>query len=204
LLVGLGLIIYALLHFFDWYTHTQGTAVAPNPSHVVTVSTDKPDEKPVPSGATYNVPADQPKKILIPSIGAEGFIQQVGEDQHKEISTPSNTNYAGWFVGSVKPGDKGLSIIDGHVSSRYGRALFAKVKNLQQGETVTIQFGDDSLRHFEVVERRELPKNEIMPYLLKKHDDIDSQLNLITCGGTFDKSSQQYANRVVVVTKRTN
>lgn len=204
LVVGLCLVGYALFYLADWYSHTQGTAMPPDPKTVVTSSITKPDEKPVSKSAAYDVPADQPKRITIPSIGVDGFIQQVGESKQKEVGTPSNVNYAGWFVGSAKPGDKGLSIIDGHVSARYGSALFTKLGNLQKGDEVTVQFGDDSLRKFEVIERRELPKVQAGQFLLQKRRDIDSQLNLITCGGLFDKGSQQYNNRVVVVTKRIN
>ncbi len=204
LLIGLCLVGYALLYLSDWYSHTQGTAKTPDPHTVITTSNVKPDEKPVPKNALSDVPADQPKKILISSIGVDGFIQKVGESNNKEIGTPSNVNYAGWFVGSAKPGDKGLSIIVGHVSARYGSALFAKLGSLQQGDEVTVQFGDDSVRKFKVVDKEELPKAQAADFLLAQRDDIASQLNLITCEGVFDTSSHQYNNRLIIVTKRIN
>lgn len=196
-------IAYGLFFIWDWYSHTQGAAQPPA-NKVVVVSSPTPDEKPVSSDTSYEVEPDQPRRIVIPAINLNGFIQRVSEDQNKEISTPSNINYAGWFVGSVKPGDSGLSIIDGHVSGRYSTALFANLGSLKKGDVVKVEFGDDSLRQFEVVEKRELPRDETAPYLFKKHNNIDRQLNLITCGGAFDKKSNQYNNRVVIVTKRTD
>ncbi len=203
LIVGLLCLAYGLFFMWDWHSHSQGTAEPPS-DKVVTVSSPTPSEKPISTDIPYKVDSDQPKRILIPAINVDGFIQPVGEDQNKEISTPTNINYAGWFIGSAKPGDKGLSIIDGHVSGRYSAALFAKLGSLQKGDIVKIEFGDGSWRSFKVVEKQNLPKNEVAAYLFKKYTNIDRQLNLITCGGAFDKNSDQYNNRIIVVTEALN
>lgn len=195
---------FAVVRAQDWYSHTQGTALPPIVGRTVSSSTPTPDEKPVPTDADYPVSADQPRKITIGSLGTKGFIQGVGKDQKGDIAVPSNVSYAGWYVSSVKPGDKGLSIIDGHVSSRYGSAIFAKLADLQKNETLQVEFGDGSQRTFRVVEKRELPETETADFLFQKKDDINSQLNLITCGGSFNKRSRAYSNRVVVVTERIN
>lgn len=202
LVLGLGLIGYSAFRIWDWYAHTHGTSRPPNPHKIITVSTTTPDEKPVAQGAVYDVSADQPRQITIPSIATEGFIQPVGNDQHNQVGVPTNIHFAGWYVNSVKPGEPGLSIIDGHVSSRYGTALFIKLNSLRQNDAVQVQFGDGSLRHFQVVEKRELPEQDTARFLLTKRDDIDRQLNLVTCGGSFNRKSDQYNNRIIIVTKR--
>jgi LPXTG-site transpeptidase (sortase) family protein len=104
-------------------------------------------------------------------------------------------------VDSAKPGDAGLSIIDGHVSSRYGSALFAKLGQLAKGDFVQVQFGDNSIRRFQVIERRELSEKKSASFLFAKKEGIERQLNIITCGGFFNTSRDQYSDRVVVVTK---
>jgi LPXTG-site transpeptidase (sortase) family protein len=202
LVLGLCLVGYALVYISSWYGHTHGTAPPPNPRHVVTVSSPTPDEKPVPRDAAYDVAADQPKRLRIPTIDLDGFIERVSRDRQGAIGTPSNVHYAGWFTGSARPGDPGLSLIDGHVSGRYGSALFARLGDLRTGDTVTVQFGDDSLRDFQIVDKRTLSTEQAGQFLLQKRDDIDRQLNLVTCGGRFDKHSRQYNQRVVVVAKR--
>jgi sortase (surface protein transpeptidase) len=201
-LVGLGLIIFSAIALWDWFSHTQGTAKPPENKKIITYSTDTPDEKPVPQESAYSVPADQPKRILIPSISTEGFIQRVGKDQYNAVGVPANIHFAGWYVESVKPGDTGLSVIDGHVSSRYGSALFAKLGKMQQNDIIQIEFGNNSVRQFQVVDKRELPETQTAKYLLAKREDIDQQLNLVTCGGTFNKTSDKYNNRLVIVSKR--
>ncbi len=202
LAIGLGLIGFGMLRLWDWYSHTSGTASPPAIDKIITRSTDSPDERPVPQNSDYDVPADQPKKIIIAAIAAEGFIQPVGKDQYNNVGVPTNIHFAGWYVDSAKPGDSGLSVIDGHVSSLYGAALFATLKNLRQGDEVRVQFGDDSIRRFQVVEKRELLESRTAKFLLAQRDDIEQQLNLVTCGGRFDKKSDKFVNRVVIVTKR--
>lgn len=204
LIIGLVLIGYAGLHILDWYSHTQGIARLPNPVHIVTSSSKTPDERPVPKDASYVVPANQPKKISISAIGVEGFIQQVGTTRSHEIGTPENVNYAGWYLDSAKPGDDGISVIVGHVSSRYGSAIFAKLNLVKAGDVITVEYGDDSLRTFEAVQKFELPKDQAGRLLKQQSDGIKQQLDLITCGGTYDKQLHQYNNRIVVVAKRIN
>lgn len=204
LIIGVSLLTFAGLNIWQWYSHTQGTSSPPNPHKTIVRSTDKPDERPVAADAEYNAPADQPKKIIIPSINTSGFIQPVGKDQFGNVGVPTNIHFAGWYVKSVKPGEPGLSVIDGHVSSLYGTALFAKLGNLKKDDEVQVQFGDNSIRSFRVVEKRNLPEPKTSAFLLTKRDDIAQQLNLVTCGGTFNKRSDKYDNRLVVVTKRVN
>lgn len=202
LILGLSLIAFSALRLWDWYVHTQGEARPPNAHKTITISTDTPDEKPIAAGAAYNVPADQPRQITIPSIATEGFIQPVGKDQYNQVGVPTNIHFAGWYVEAVKPGEVGLSVIDGHVSSRYGLALFAKLGSVRQNDSVQVQFGDGSVRHFQVLEKRLLSEFDAAHFLLTKRGDVERQLNLVTCGGTFNKKSDKYNNRLIVITKR--
>src|SRR5690606_1027811 len=100
---------------------------------VITYSVDTPSEtKPGPEGG-WRGAAHEPKKIVIPSIGVDGFIQKVGVDQNAEIAVPNNIHKAGWFVDSVLPGERGLSIIDGHLSGRQNDGIFKSLAKLEEG-----------------------------------------------------------------------
>lgn len=168
------------------------------PTKTVVLSTDKPIEAPVSSNDFIKVPADQPREIIIPSISVDGYIQKVGIDQNNQMAVPNNIHLAGWYVNSVKPGEPGLSIIDGHVLGRYNDAIFKDLINLTPGDTFSIVYGDNSEKLFVVKEVKLLPVNDTAVYLNTKDLNINSQLNLITCGGNFDRNSQTYDKRVVV------
>jgi len=172
------------------------------PKAVVTYSTSTPDESPPPKASEYKVAADQPKTIIIPSLNIEAYIQKVGVDQHGDVSVPSNINFAGWFVNSVKPGENGLSLVDGHVGGRYNKGAFKDLIKLQIGSQVNIEYGDGSLRKFEVTDKRELAADKAAPFLFEKQKDINAQLNLITCSGDFDKKTNTFNKRTIVVSKR--
>jgi len=169
---------------------------------IVTEDTDDPDEnKPDVGAVVYEVPADMPRRIIIPELGVNGFVQQVGVTLENAIAVPTNIHIAGWFVDSVKPGEEGLSIIDGHVSGRFSDGIFKELKSASPGTQFQIEFGDRSLKSFEVVEIRQLPEEESSAFLFERDATIAGQLNLITCGGNFDSGNQQFADRIIAVTK---
>lgn len=168
---------------------------------VVTYSTDQPSEKQV-QAKQYNVPPDQPRIIKIPSASIEGFIQRSGVDQNNQIAVPNNIYFAGWFIDSVKPGDKGLSIVTGHVDGNVSNGIFKELQKVKVGDRYYIIYGDGSTREFEVVDLIVADKDRAHVDLFAKREGVLSQLNLVTCTGTYIKSEKTYDKRLIVVSSR--
>lgn len=199
---GLSLLALFIGKLGDWYGTTHHLHLPP-PSVTITHSDTKPNEAKVDTGKDiYNVPADQPRLLELPAIGVKGFIQQVGIDQFGAIATPTNIHMAGWYTGSVKPGEDGVSIIDGHVHGRYEPAIFYTLKDLKVGDAVAVEYGNGRRVTFSVTKVSQYDKGSAAAHLFEKQPSITRQLVLVTCGGTFDKSSQTYTQRVVVYAKR--
>lgn len=199
LLVAMSLIAYGIWGFWQRQQVTNN----PNPvipTDIVTNSTQIPDETKPYCDDSYTVPRDTPRKIEISSIGVDGCIQRVGIDQHKAIAVPSNIHLAGWYTGSVLPGKKGLSIIDGHVLGRYNDAIFAQLKDLKKSDTIRIQLGDKSWREFSITSVDTYSVDKTMSEVYKPYEG-DSRLVLITCDGVYDPNNNSYDKRVVVRTK---
>lgn len=196
--IALGLVVYGGLQLLHRRKATTGVAPPPNAQVVVTEDVAEPSET-KPQESAYTVPADQPRSISLPTINASGLIQKVGVTKENAVSTPNNINFAGWFTDSVKPGDAGLSIIDGHVSGKFSDGIFKKLSNLKPNDTFTVEYGDKSTRSFSVVEVKTMPEEESAAVLFAKKTDIGKQLNLITCGGVFNKTTQKYEDRTVVI-----
>jgi LPXTG-site transpeptidase (sortase) family protein len=135
------------------------------------------------------------------TIGASGIVQKIGLTSTNAISVPTNIHFAGWYTGSVKPGELGLSIIDGHVLGRYNDGIFKDLSKLKVGDVYEVEYGDKSTRNFTVVEVKTVSEDKAAAYLLTQRDDIDRQLNLITCGGKFDRANQTFDHRVIVVSR---
>jgi len=167
---------------------------------VVTDDVQEPEESKVKTN-TYNVPADQPKNIVLPTINSSGPIQRVWVNSKNSIAVPTNAHFAGWYANSEKPGNAGLSVVVGHVSGKYVEGIFKRLSLLKTRDRFSIEYGDGSLRNFEVVETKTLPESETAKYLLTKRSDLQKQLNLITCAGKFNKQTQTFSDRTIVVTK---
>lgn len=197
---GLTLFVVGLIGvgWYFWQKHQVTQPVVIIPTETITQSTDRPSEAAVSPSDFVNVPADQPREIQLPTINSSGFIQKVGLDQNNAVAVPSNIHIAGWFINSVKPGDEGLSIIDGHVAGWYADGIFKKIGSLKTGDEFTVTYGDNSMRNFKVVEVKTISVEEASNYLFQKDSQIISQLNLITCGGRFDRDTNQYDSRVIV------
>lgn len=185
-----------------WQRHQTTNNPDPTiPTEVVTHSTDRPDETPPKCDDSYTVPADQPRKIELPSLSVSGCIQPVGVDQENKIAVPTNIHVAGWFVDSVLPGDQGVSIIDGHVQGRYTEGIFKRLDELRPGDEVIVEFGDLSRQEFEAVSIGSYTVEQTSIEQYKALDGAERQLTLITCGGNYDPATQSYDQRTIVRAK---
>lgn len=201
-ITSVGLVLLACA-FFTLFFLNQDKRTTPqaNPE-VLTYSTDEPDErKPGPDYNWQGAPND-PKKIVIPSVNIDGFVQKVGVDQNRQIAVPNNVHIAGWFIDSVRPGEKGLSIIDAHLDGRINaEALFSTLPSIKKDDAVTIEFGDGSKKVFIVSEMHEVSLEEANSVLFSQIPTATNQLNLITCVGTYDKVARTYDKRFIVYTQ---
>jgi sortase (surface protein transpeptidase) len=201
LVIGCGLLAFAARGLWQQYRTTHNPQPLADSSKVITQSEAAPDETPINTNSQYPVPAHHPRKIALPSIGSSGFVQRVGIDQTGAVAVPSNINLAGWFVGEAIPGQPGLSIIDGHVQGKYAPGIFKQLGKLEIGAIFTIEFGDQSIKRFEVVSAKLYDVSDAAKHLFEKQVHIASQLNLITCSGSYNSAEQRYDQRLLVVSK---
>jgi LPXTG-site transpeptidase (sortase) family protein len=171
---------------------------AGRPSAPVTVSAEHPSEAAI-AKDTYRSTAvgAEPKYLRLPSLKAEGFVEKVGIDQHRQVAVPTNIHLAGWFSSSVTPGELGLSIIDGHLDGSRQPGIFAHLDRLKSGDQFSVELANGKTRTFLVKSVQSLSVDKTAAVLFSQIPGISRQLNLITCGGTFTKSAG-YDHRVVV------
>jgi sortase (surface protein transpeptidase) len=165
---------------------------------VVTDSVGIPSES---QPTEFYVPPDLPKYITIPSIGVRGYIQSVGIDKKGLIAVPTNVHIAGWYINSAKPGEVGLSIIDGHRDGTTMGGIFRKLENLSKGHQISIEYGDGRKRNFEVFDLKQLSIKDSYDFMYSRIGGVDVQLNLVTCGGKWSKEIDTYEDRIIVRAK---
>jgi len=198
LLIVIGIVVIGLTVatiFFLKKGQVDTEEIVFDPNSIVTESLEEPDEtKP----KEYEVPADIPKRISIPQLDIDGLIQLVSIDQYGRIAVPSNIYIAGWYVNSVRPGEKGLSIVSGHRNGKTNPGVFYNLEKLKKDDLVTIEYGDDSIREFLVIDVIQIVTENAQEVMYERLEGVDKQLVLVTCGGEYDKEMKTYIDRVIV------
>lgn len=166
---------------------------------IITYSTDNPDEsKKNAENYNWKGSADEPKKIRISKIGVDAYVQKAGVDQNQRVAVPNNIHLASWFAESQKPGKSGLSVISGHVTGKTSDGIFKQLGTLTKGDTFTIELGNGAVKNYKVIDKVQVKEAESTNYLFSQNPKVKSQVNVITCGGKFNKASNQYEDRIIV------
>jgi sortase (surface protein transpeptidase) len=168
---------------------------------VVTVTTDNPSEDAIDSSYRWLGGPDDPKKIIIPELGIDTYIQQVGVDQDKKVAAPDNIFLVGWFNQSQRPGQKGLSVMAGHVTGKNADAIFVKLGQVAIGQRYTVELGSGKQLSYEVTSKQTLPEAQSASAIFSQDPQTVSQLNLVTCSGEFNEQTRLYPDRTIVTSR---
>lgn len=101
----------------------------------------------------------------------------------------------------MAPGQAGLSIIDGHLDGYKHDGIFKNLSKLKVGDAYIVERGDGKKLNYKVMSVTSVPTDQAAAKLFAHDPAIKSQLDLITCGGKFDKTKKQYENRVIIVSE---
>jgi sortase (surface protein transpeptidase) len=141
-----------------------------------------------------------PLSVNIPSIGVHSKLLHLGANANGTIRVPSlhtQADKAAWFRYSATPGQIGASIIEGHVDSVQGAAVFFRLGALHPGDRIDVRLADGITAVFRVTGVREYAKSKF-PAKAVYHTPGYAALRLITCGGAFDYATRSYRSSIVV------
>jgi hypothetical protein len=140
-----------------------------------------------------------PKRISILEIAVNApFVPlDIGPSGQLDAPPPNDNNLVGWFKGGAAPGERGTSIVAGHVDTKTGPAVFMQLRMVKPGSTVDITREDGIIATFkvdsvEVFSKADFPNKRVYA------DTTTPQLRLITCGGVYDRKAKDYKDNVVV------
>jgi sortase (surface protein transpeptidase) len=139
-----------------------------------------------------------PVGIVIPGIGLEARVVRVGVDGRTGgVEVPPDVRTVGWYRFSPVPGERGSSVLLGHVdSSSQGPGAFFHLVSLEPGSEVRVLLADRSSRTFRVVARRSYLKSRLPAMMFARTGR--PMLVLVTCGGPFNAAIGHYRDNVVV------
>ena len=153
--------------------------------------------------AKYKVAADLPRVITIEKLGVKARVLQMNVNSDGSMQSPINIFDAGWYTGSVKPGQPGASIIVGHASGTTLGGVFNKLESLNAGDTISVERGDGKILRYQVIKKQTVKLSDVdMNSFIRPADGVSEGLNLMTCAGEWIKNSQTRDRRVMVFTKR--
>ncbi|RAZ66458.1 class F sortase [Planococcus maitriensis] len=143
-----------------------------------------------------NQPGIAPETLSIPSIGVEADVTHLGVTDTGEMAVPDNGEELSWFSPGYRPGQRGRSVIAGHVDDLDGPAVFWDLTELEPGDEIFVS-GDDRELRFKVHTMESVPLDLA---------DVDSvfgyhsspELVLITCSGTYDYDRGTREERLIV------
>lgn len=147
-----------------------------------------------------------PVSVDIPAIGVHSNLLHLGASANGAIQVPSlstRASEAAWFKYSATPGQIGASIIEGHVDSYRGPAVFFRLGALRPGNTIKVTLADGITAVFRVTGVRQYAKSRF-PAKTIYHTPGYAALRLITCGGVFDYSTRNYLSSIVVFASLTS
>ena len=179
-----------------------GLAWASHSGLAATPPTGTPPLVPVPKGQWAAVPppvatsAPRPTALDIPAIGVKTRLIRLGLTAAGTLQVPGSAAVAGWYTGSPRPGEPGAAVIAGHIDSDRGPGVFYRLAELKPGNLVYVQRGRGRLAVFKVTAVRTFLKSKF-PTAAVYGPVPDSQLRLITCGGTFDPATGHYLSNVI-------
>ena len=147
-----------------------------------------------------SLPRSVPVAVDIPAIGVHSRLLHLGLNSDGTIQVPSIYTSAGeaaWYKYSATPGQIGASVIEGHVDSYKGPAVFFRLGALHPGDAVDVTLADGVTAIFRVTGVREYLKSAFPAKNIYGPTGF-AALRLITCGGAFNWVTGHYLSSTVV------
>lgn len=142
-----------------------------------------------------------PQRLDIPGLGVQAPVVARGLDPKGAIDPPpyDQAGAVGWYAAGVKPGAAGAALMVGHVDTETRPAVFYRISALKPGATVRVLRDDGKVAEFTVEDVQVVARDRFdARQAYGAHRPERAELRLITCGGTFDRTTRSYTANVIV------
>ncbi|WP_328657574.1 class F sortase [Streptomyces sp. NBC_00334] len=160
----------------------------------------RPPDVPLPPA---HAPLDdaRPQRLEIPGLDIDASVVARGLDAKGAIEPPpfDRPGTVGWYAAGAAPGAAGTALMVGHVDTETQPAVFYQLSTLEPGQTIRVARDDAEVAEFTVDDVQVLARDGFdAQQAYGPRDTGRSELRLITCGGTFDRTTGGYTANVVV------
>ena len=136
-------------------------------------------------------------RIVIPAIEVDAPVTRLGLNEDRTVEVPADASDTGWYHPGPPPGEHGSAVILGHVDSAQGPGVFHRLRFLERGDLVVVNAADGSTSTFRVIRLATYPNEDFPAQKVYQAPGRSRVLNLVTCGGAYDRETGYQANVVV-------
>ena len=140
--------------------------------------------------------SEVPVRLRIPSLGIDAPVGPVGKAADGTVEVPTRWEDVGWFDGGARPGEDGPTVLLGHVDSKAGPAVFARLPEAPAGTVVEVVGDGGAVTRWRVERTEQHPKVQF-PTEAVYLPGLRPELRLVTCGGAFDRATGHYVDNVI-------
>ncbi len=180
-------------------TSASPSEVPPTTSPATTPPPSAPAAAPEAPAAPEVLSASEPVTLSIPSIEVRTDLLSLGLRENRSLEVPPGEpgSPASWYNQSPTPGERGPSVMLGHVNATDGGdGVFARLRSLGPGDRIEVSRGDGSTAVFEFQRGEAYEKNDF-PTVEVYGNTSGSELRLITCDGYNPDTGEFDGNYVV-------
>jgi hypothetical protein len=167
--------------------------------------TGTPTQPPTPTATPTPYDGDV-AKFIIPKLGVDAPVENLGVDASNTMETPTRENTdVGWYHIWDRPGWNGNAVFSAHVYWENVPAPFQKLDSLTTGDEVDIEMNNGQVYKYQVISKNRYNRDTIPmgDIIWPKDRPADEQwITMITCGGQLDSTGWEYLSRDVLVAKR--
>lgn len=172
----------------------------------VAIGTSEPDRDLPAHTQTYSVGSQSntdlsaaqfpPTALAIPGISVDAPVDWIETGADGVLDPPEDVSRVGWWSPGARPAGPGSTVLTAHVDSKVqGPGVFSNLRNVEMGSEVEVTTQGGSFRYV-VTSMTEYDKAALPVDLFSISGE--QRLVLITCGGTYDSSTGNYEQNVVV------
>lgn len=163
-----------------------------------TLQDSSPSPEPTAAAGPTTASTSAIARLSVPRIGIDAPVAVMGVTADGIMQDPPGPTVVAWYDFSARPGAVGNVVMSGHVDyANYGPAVFYRLRDLRAGDEIRVTLADGSVFSYHVqsvttYDADTAPVSEIVGRT------PNESITLITCNGTFDRTSRQYDQRLIV------
>jgi len=152
----------------------------------------------VPAGTPVTGRGPPIARLVIPAIGVDAPVVVRGIGPDGVMQVPDNARDVAWYDFTAHPGSGGNIVFSGHVDFHgVGPAVFWDLGKLQPDDAIEVRLEDGASYWYRVTEKGVYNALDAPVDRIVGRTAVES-VTIITCTGTFNRSTHQYDKRLVV------